>query len=412
MAPILSHQNKSLVLNLVSWLQISTRLLELNFKSSKADSSLFLYKAHGITIFVLIYVDDIIIMSSHSGAISQLIQDLHSSFALKDLGRLHFFLGVEATWTTDGLHLSQQRYISDILSKTNMTLTKSISSPMSTSTTLSKLDGTSISDPTLYCSTVGSLQYLSLTRPDIAFTVNKVSQFMQDPRETHWSAVKRILRYLKATIDHTLCIHKRSFNEIIAYSNSDWAGCPDDRRSTSGYCVFLGRNLLSWSSKKQPTVSRSSTESEYKAIANASAEVTWIQSLLKELEVSMSCSPILYCDNIGATYLTANPLYHARTKHIAIDYHFVWDRVSIKELEVRFISGKDQIADILTKPLISKRFAMLTFNLNVWMPTSSLRGRIRSDKDEASQAIQTLKADTLQAKDKHQEEEFHQTSKS
>jgi hypothetical protein len=151
---------------------------------------LFLYKAHGITIFVLIYVDDIIITSSHSGAISQLIQDLHSSFALKDLGRLHFFLGVEATWTTDGLHLSQQRYISDILSKTNMTLTKPISSPMSTSTTLSKLDGTSISDPTLYRSTVGSLQYLSLTQPDIAFAVNKVSQFMQDPRETHWSAVK------------------------------------------------------------------------------------------------------------------------------------------------------------------------------------------------------------------------------
>jgi hypothetical protein len=148
-------------------------------------------------------------------------------------------------------------------------------------------------------------------------------------------------------------------------------------------------------------VSRSSTESEYKAIANASIEVAWIQSL-KELEVSLSRPLVLYCDNIGATYLTANPLYHACTKHIAIGYHFFWDRVSTKELEVWFISRKDQIADILTKPLISKRFAMLTFNLNIRMPTLSLRGRIRSDKDEASQAAQTLKADTLQAKDKHQ----------
>ncbi|XP_059436364.1 uncharacterized mitochondrial protein AtMg00810-like [Corylus avellana] len=133
----------------------------------------------------------------------------------EDLSRLHFFLGIEATWTTDGLQLSQQ-------------------------------------------STVGSLQYLSLTWLDIAFAVNKVSQFMQDPRETHWFTVKQILRYLKATIDHTLCIHKCSFNEIIAYSNSNWAGCPDDHKSTSGYCVFLGRNMLSWSYKKQPTMSYSS----------------------------------------------------------------------------------------------------------------------------------------------------------
>jgi hypothetical protein len=121
-------------------------------------------------------------------------------------------------------------------------------------------------------------------------------------------------------------------------------------------------------------VSCSSTESEYKAIANAFAEVTWIKSLLKELEVSLSRSPILYCDNIGAKYLTANLLYHARTKHIAIDYHFVQDHVSTKELKVWFIFGKDQTVDILTKPLISKWFAMLTFNLNVWMPTLSLRG--------------------------------------
>jgi hypothetical protein len=252
--------------------RLSARLIALNFKSSKADSSLFIYKANGIHIFVLIYIDDIIITSSHRGAISKLIQDLHSSFALKDLGPLNFFLGVEASWKSDGLHLSQQRYIMDILKKTNMELVKPASTSMSSSNKPSKFEGSTITNPTLYRSTVGSLKYLSLTRPDIAFAVNKVSQFMQDPHEPHWTAIKRILRYLKATIEYTFCIYKLSSHQLIAFLDSDWAGCPDDRKSTSGYCVFLGKNLISWSSKKQPTVSRSSTESEYKALANASVE--------------------------------------------------------------------------------------------------------------------------------------------
>jgi hypothetical protein len=155
--------------------RLSTQLTELNFKGSKADSSLFIYKANGIQIFVLIYVDDIIIISSHRGAISKLIQDLHSSFALKDLGPLNFYLGVEASWKSDGLHLSQQRYILDILKKTNMELVKLVSTPMSSLTKLSKFEGSTITDSTLYRSTDGSLQYLSFTHPDIAFAVNKVS---------------------------------------------------------------------------------------------------------------------------------------------------------------------------------------------------------------------------------------------
>jgi hypothetical protein len=177
-------------------------------------------------------------------------------------------------------------YIHDILTKTNMVLAKPVSTPMAASTTLSCFEGSTITDTTLYRSTVGSLQYLSLTRPDIAFAVNKVSQFMQDPWDSHWSAVKRILRYLKYTISHTFCIHRNSSKQLTAFLDSNWASCPNDRRSTSGYCVLLGKNTLSWGSKKQPTVSRSSTESEYKAISNASAELVWIQTLLGELGVT------------------------------------------------------------------------------------------------------------------------------
>jgi len=377
--------------------RLSAWLIDLKFTSSKSDSSLFIYKAHGVTIFVLIYVDDIIITGSHSMAITQLINDLHSSFALKDLSRLNFFLGVEATWHQDGLHLSQQRYINDLLTKTNMLLAKPISTPLSASTILSRFEGSTITDPTLYRSTVGSLQYLSLTRPDIAYAVNKVSQFIQDPRESRWSAVKRILRYLKSTISYYFCIYKNSSKQLTAYSDSDWASCPDDRRSTSGYCVLLGKNILSWSSKKQPTVSRSSTESEYKAVANAAAELAWIQSLLSELGVTSPHRPVLHCDNIGATYLTSNPLYHARTKHIEIDYHFVRDMVAKKLLDVCFISGKDQLVDVLTKPLPVVRFGMLRSNLNVHPPTSSLRGRIGSESYSAKDNAIDLNKDSDQA---------------
>jgi hypothetical protein len=148
---------------------------------------------------------------------------------------------------------------------------------------------------------------------------------------------------------------------------------------------FSVKNLISWSSKKQPTMSRSSTESEYKALANASAELIWIQSLLRELRVSFPRAPLLYCDNIGATYLTSNPIYHARTKHIEID------QVVDKYLKVKFISGKDQLADVLTKALPSNRFLQLSFNLNVKLSTSSLRGRISPDISLSSDKDKSVK---------------------
>lgn len=327
--------------------RLSSRLLDLGFVGSKSDSSLFIFNSSGIRLLALVYVDDIILTGSDSTAIDRLIKALSEDFPIKELGNLKFFLGIEVTTLPHGIHLSQHRYISDILQRTNMTLAKPITSPMASSPPLSKFLGISLTDASLYRSTVGALQYLSITRPDIAFAVNKVSQFMHDPRDVHWSAVKRILRYLKHTVTHGLEIKRSSCTQLTAYTDADWAGCPDDRKSTSGFCVFLGVNLISWCSKKQPTVSRSSTESEYKAIANAAAELTWLQSLLSELGVFLSSAPNLLCDNIGATYLTSNPLFHARTKHIAIDYHFVRDKVAAKTLVVKFLSCKDQLAECL-----------------------------------------------------------------
>jgi hypothetical protein len=216
-----------------------------------------------------------------------------------------------------------------------------------------------------YMSIVGGLQYLTMTWPDLSFAVNKVCQYIQTPTDAHWAAVKRILRYVKGTLDLGLKNQKSSTMLLSGFSDADWAGCPDDRRSTSGFAVFLGMNLISWSSRKQATVSRSSTEAEYKAIANVTAEMIWIKSLLKELGVFQSIPPRLWCDNLGATYLTINPVFHARTKHIEVDFHFVREQVARKAMEVRFISSGDQIADIVIKPLPQAPFAMHCNNLNM-----------------------------------------------
>ncbi|XP_020176901.1 uncharacterized protein [Aegilops tauschii subsp. strangulata] len=243
--------------------RLSVKLQRLGFRPSKADASLFFYKRGKVIIFMLVYVDDIIVASSAQEATSALLEDLKKDFALKDLGDLHYFLGIEVKKVTDGILLSQEKYVSDILKR------------------------------------------------------------------------------------------------------SDWAGCPDDRRSTGGFAVFFGPNLISRSARKQATVSRSSTEAEYKALANATAELIWVQALLNELGIKHSSVARLWCDNIGATYLSANPVSHARTKHIEVDYHFVRERVAKKLLDIRFIPTNDQVADGFTKALSWSKLEEFKNNLNL-----------------------------------------------
>ena len=242
-----------------------------------------------------------------------------------------------------------------------------MATPLLASEKLSMYSGDPLDDDMSkrYRSIVGGLQYLTLTRPDIAFAVNKVCQYLHCPTSEHYSAVKRILRYISGTIDIGLKIVASKSQGISAFSDADWAGCSDDRKSTGGFAIFLGATLISWQAKKQATVSRSSTEAEHKSLANATAEVIWVQSLLDELGVVQSRPPILWCDNIGATYLTANPVFHARTKHIEVDYHFVRERVAQKLLDVRIISTNDQVADGFTKAQTLRQLQEFRHNLNL-----------------------------------------------
>jgi histone deacetylase 1/2 len=318
--------------------------------------------------FELVYADDIIVASSSQEATVALLKDLEKDFALKDLGDLHYFLGIEVTRTKNSLLLNQERHATEILQRVGMSQCKPIETPLAASEKISVTDGEKLGpqDATQYRSIVGALQYLTLTRPDLSFAVNKVCQFLHSPSLVHWGLVKRILRYVKGTIELGLRINKCTSTLISGFADADWAGCPDDRRSTGGLAVFLGSNLISWSARKQPTVSRSSTEAEYKALANVTAEVMWVRKLLDELGIKHPPAARLWCDNLGATYLSSNPVFHARTKHIEIDFHFVREQVARKLLDVRFIHTGDQLADGFTKALPIRAFQKFKDNLNLY----------------------------------------------
>ena len=348
--------------------RLSAKLHDLGFHGSKADTSLFYFRQGGVTIYFLVYVDDIIVVSSSTLAMDKLLVQLRDAFALKDLGPLHYFLGIEVTGcSSSGLLLRQNKYVKELIHKAGLKHCKPASTPMATTEKLTRHVGDPLDSvaATRYRSIVGGLQYLTLTRPNIAFAVNKVCQYLHCPTTTHMTAVKRILRYISGSLDFGLKFVRSTSLLVTAFSDADWAGCSDDRKSTGGFAVFLGENLISWHAKKQATVSRSSTEAEYKALANATAEVIWVQSLLDELGVYQSKVPILWCDNIGATYLSANPVFHARTKHIEVDYHFVRERVAQKKLDIRIISSQDQVADGFTKPQTERRLHEFCNNLNV-----------------------------------------------
>jgi Reverse transcriptase (RNA-dependent DNA polymerase) len=225
--------------------KLSTTLVSLGFKPSCYDPFLFLSHKNNQTLLVLVYVDDLIITGSNTNQIIECIAQISCQFSIRDLGNINYFLGVQVMANSDGLHLSLAKYISDLLKKTNMINAKPVSSPMAYGTILTQEGSTPCSNPHLYRSIVGSLQYATLTRPEIAFSVNKLSQFMHQPTELHWLAVKRVLRYLCGTLQLGLQISRKSTSQIHAYSDADWAGSTDDRKSTSGFSIFLGSNLVS-----------------------------------------------------------------------------------------------------------------------------------------------------------------------
>ncbi|KAG8478945.1 hypothetical protein CXB51_028950 [Gossypium anomalum] len=269
-----------------AWFQkLREYLVTSDFMLSKADASLFIKQTGDILIYMLVYVDDIIVIGNQQSTIDAFMEPLDSRFSLKDLGRLSYFLGIEVAHTASGLFLSQRKYIHDLLQRSHMDQYKGTPTPMVYSCLLSSLAGSLVANESEYRSIVGALQYIVITRPDITFAINKVCQLMYKPLDIHLKAIKRILRYLHATIDHGVHFTDASCLSLVGYSDASWGNDLDNRHSTSRFCIFLGENLVSWSSKKQHVISRSLAEVEYRSLSHATVEVTWLEYLLGELHV-------------------------------------------------------------------------------------------------------------------------------
>ncbi|XP_068498051.1 uncharacterized mitochondrial protein AtMg00810-like [Phaseolus vulgaris] len=284
---------------------------------------------------------------------------------MTDFGPLNYFLGIAVTRHSGGLFLSQQKYATEIIARANMSSCKSANTPVDTKSKLSASSGPPVSDPLIYRSLAGALQYLTITRPDISYAVQQICLYMHNLREEHFAALKRIIRYIKGTPTLGLHLCQSLSTQLITYTDADWAGCPDTRRSTSGYCVFLGDNLISWSSKRQPTLSRSSVEAEYRGVANVVAKSCWIRNLLLELHRPLHKATIVYCDNTSAIYLTDN---------IEMDVHFVRERVAKGQVHVLHVSSRSQYADIFTKGLPRTLFVDFRSNLSVREPPAMTAG--------------------------------------
>ena len=338
-------------------------LKQLEFMRSANDPCI--YVAPDGEMLVGVYVDDIVV----AGKIGKMVEDfkraLGEKFDVKDLGRLHYFLGMKIVQdqTSGNVWMGQPAYTDKVLEKFGMKDAKSVSTPVDLSMKLVKSEGEEKVDQGMYQSAVGSLLYLSTgTRPDITFAVSKVAKFCSDPDKCHWIAVKRILRYLNGTRDLGL-LYAVSVEgqECFGYSDSDWAGDLDDRKSTSGYIFMLCGAGISWRSKKQASVALSTAEAEYIALSGAVQEAIWLRQLT--LELSSGDVPkgatVIHEDNQSAISLAKNPQFHGRAKHIDIRHHFVREKVNDGTIELNYCRTDDMVADMLTKGLNTANFQRL-----------------------------------------------------
>jgi len=295
-------------------------------------------------------------MGDNIEEIQRIRENLSIRFQIKELGELKYFLGLEVEHTKDGIFLGQQKYAKDLLQRYGMLDCKPISTPMDPNVKFQKDEGRNLEDVTMYQKMVGSLIYLTLTRPDISYSVGVVSRYMSNPKKPHLDAVRRILRYIKGTINFGILYKKIKDYQIVGYCDADYAGDYDTRRSTTGYSFTLGSGVISWCSKRQPTVALSSTEAEYRSATMAAQESTWLKQLIKDLHQPTEYQVRIFCDNLSSICLAENPVFHARTKHIEVHYHYIREKVLEGEIEIVHIKTEEQNADILTKSLHRVKF--------------------------------------------------------
>jgi hypothetical protein len=334
---------------------IESFLTSLGFTKSKVDSNLYFKVMNDELVILLLYVDDLF-LTGEEKLITECKKRLALEFEMKDLGLMHYFLGIEVWQSPERIFLNQGKYAVEILKRFNMLECKSMNTPMETKLkplvdTLSKLI-----DATLYRQIIGLLMYLTNTRPDICFAVNTLSQFLVEPRHVHLVAAKLVMRYLKGTLDCGFSYDGDHDFKLSGYIDSDWDGSVSDRKSTSGCCFSLGSAMISWKSRKQSNIALGTTKAEYIAAYSASCEAIWLCKLLTGLfDLDMEEITIL-CDNQSCIKMIEDPVFHDRSKHIDIRYHYIRDMVQRGAINLQYVSTDEQVADVLTKPLSHVKF--------------------------------------------------------
>lgn len=285
-------------------------------------------------------------------------------FKMSMVGELSYFLGLQVKQLQEGIFISQAKYAHSLIKKFGLDKEKASNTPMSTTTKLTKDENSEDVDVSLYRSMIGSLLYLTASRPDLCLSVGICARYQAFPKKSHLAAVKRIIKYVNGTSNYGIFYSKDTNDTLVGFCDSDWAGCADDRKSTSGGCFLLGNNLISWHSKKQNSVSLSTAEAEYIALGSCCTQLIWMKQMLLDYGKRSNTLDI-FCDNTSAIHIAKNPVMHSRTKHIAYRHHFIRELVENKMIAIHHVSSEHQLADIFTKPLDFSRFVTLRKALGI-----------------------------------------------
>ena len=349
--------------------KIDKYLKSQGYTPSDADPCIYVKFKEGKIVILALYVDDTVIASNCDKMLKSAKKMLNEKFDMTDLGEAKSVLGmsIKRNRNEGMLTIDQSAYLRSVLERFGMADCKPVSTPMEPGKHLEKTpdteEGVEIRN---FQALIGSLVYASIaTRPDISEAVGKLSQHMSKPNKEHWVAAKRVLRYVKGTLDLGLKFERSNDFELVGYSDADWAGDVDTRKSTSGYVFMLGNAVISWASKKQSVVALSTTEAEYIALCSASQETVWVRRLLESLRVRQVGPTTVFEDNQGTIFLSKNPKDHSRTKHIDIKYHYVRQAVQKGEIDVRYCETKRMIADTLTKGLPKPAFEKHRGSMNI-----------------------------------------------
>ncbi|KAK6164186.1 hypothetical protein DH2020_001050 [Rehmannia glutinosa] len=336
-----------------------------DYNRTSSDHCVFFKKfSDNDFIILLLYVDDMLIIGHDASKIEKLKKELGKSFAMKDLGPAKQILGLQVKQLKDGTFISQTKYTRDLIKKFGMEEKSSVKIPMNTSVKMDMDADGKVVDETRYRALIGSLLYLTASMPDITFAVGVCARFQFAPKESHMTGAKRILRYMKGCQEVGLWYPKEGGFKLIGYSDSDYAGCRVDKKSTSGTCQMLGNRLVSWFSKKQNSIATSIAEAEYIAAGSCCSQVLWMRQQLRDYEIEEKEIPIMG-DNTSAIAITQSPVFHSRTKHIDVRFHFIRDHIEKKDITLEYISTDKQLADIFTKPLCESRFEELKHKLGL-----------------------------------------------